>query len=69
MKVHEIFADDGKLRCVNLGRTPIVTRNAPQVEAHARMTVQEIFEDEGEEAFREVETAVLQVRRCQAHAH
>lgn len=31
-----------------------------QVEAHARMTVQEIFEDEGEEAFREVETAVLQ---------
>ena len=33
-----------------------------QVEAHARMTVKEIFEQEGEEAFREVETAVLQVR-------
>lgn len=32
-----------------------------QVEAHARLTVQEIFEEEGEEAFREVETAVLQV--------
>lgn len=43
-----------------------------QVEAHARMMVQEIFEDEGEEAFREVETAVLQVAssfRCPQRRH
>lgn len=39
----------------------IVCRHVLQVEAHARMTVKEIFEKEGEEAFREVETAVLQV--------
>jgi Shikimate kinase len=38
-----------------------VCRHVLQVEAHARMTVKEIFEQEGEEAFREVETAVLQV--------
>jgi hypothetical protein len=30
------------------------------------MTVQEIFEEEGEEAFREVETAVLQVQTISA---
>jgi shikimate kinase len=41
-----------------------------QVEAHARMTVKEIFEQEGEEAFREVETAVLQVAVvCNSCAH
>ena len=43
------------------GHHVTAVRHDLQVEAHARMTVKEIFEQEGEEAFREVETAVLQV--------
>ena len=48
-----------------------IVRHILQVEAHARMTVKEIFEQEGEEAFREVETAVLQVAVIHGgrHAH
>ena len=39
-----------------------------QVEDYSKMTVADIFEAEGEDAFREVETAVLQVRRQVDHS-
>ena len=39
------------------------------IEQSTSRTVAEIFEQEGEESFRELETSVLKVRRVKAEAH